>query len=631
MRGEPTRFVTFRRIITMLDRRAAVRRAIALTARETTRSEREVPVVSSKSGGGVRVATPIAAVGARRPTGELRSPLAVLDDGNSPRGGAHGAGKRASDGGGGSGVDARAVGGRGGAKPGVGTKPRSRLSRSRSASDEAAFAPVLSFDEILREIGASDALNAMQKKTLESVYEESLEARSLRVVLENVKDSELELAHEEAKRRDAWAKSLESTIESKWEQRVKEVEKENADLRLEAHRREMSHAATQEELKRVSRLAREAPTAPTKPALVDATVQATDHAAMLAHREEIAALNKKLQAAEMRAEQEARQHELEFNALNDELAAVKETSVRRLQQELVEAKDRAAFYERCSNTADERANNAEATAHALREEFLIVEAEAKSFKSQMVQNAKSAVEEKESIMCALAAAQARASEAENAPFAQKMSLQDVFNPSEISCKCGSVETAQRLSAALADSTSRNTELQSKIAQLQEKLSARLDGASTSFEGVEKLEKRALAAERRLEVARTAMSRYVTESQKCSPAPVVHSTIDDLTPLKHAVERWKDYSDAHPSEDARRNDNVDGESAESSDSEDEFDSPGNHRGVLPTPRLRARVAIRLAHGPAHKIPHGGAYKSTTDEELRRRAKVMGLSTSPFSRH
>jgi len=619
----------------MLDRRAAVRRAIALTARETTtRSEREGPVAGSTRGGSVRVATPIAAVGARRPTGELRSPLAVLDDGNSPRGGASGEGKRASDGAGGTGVHARAVGARGGVKPGVETKPRSRLSRSRSASDEAAFAPVLSFDEILREIGASDALNATQKKTLESVYEESLEARSLRVVLENVKDSELELAHEEAKRRDAWAKSLESTIESKWAQRVKDVEKENADLRLEAHKREMSHAATQEELKRVSRLVREAPTAPTaptKPALVDATVQATDDAAMLAHREEIVALNKKLQAAEMRAAQEARQHELEFNALNDELAAVKETSVRRLQQELVEAKDRVAFYERCSNTADERANNAEATAHALREEFLIVEAEAKSLKSQMVQNAKSAVEEKESIMCALAAAQARASEAENAPFAQKMSLQDVFNPSEISCKCGSVETAQRLSAALADSTSRNTELQSKIAHLQEQLSARMDGASTSVEGVENLEKRALAAERRLEVARTAMSRYVTESQKCSPAPVVHSTINDLTPLKHAVERWKDYSDAHPSEDVRRNDDVDGERTETSDSEDEFDSPGNHRGVLPTPRLRARVAIRLAHGPVHKIPHGGAYKSTTDEELRRRAKVMGLSTSPFSRH
>ena len=130
-----------------------------------------------------------------------------------------------------------------------------------------------------------------------------------------------------------------------------------------------------------------------------------------------------------------------------------------------------------------------------------------------------------------------------------MNLQDVFNPSEISCKCGSVETAQRLSAALADSTSRNTELQSKIADLQERL-----GANTSVEDVENLEKRALAAERRLEIARTAMTRYVTESQKCSPAPVVHSTIDDLTPMKHAVERWKEYSDAHPGEDARPNEN-----------------------------------------------------------------------------
>ena len=46
-------------------------------------------------------------------------------------------------------------------------------------------------------------------------------------------------------------------------------------------------------------------------AMVDATVEATDDTAMLAHREEIAELNKKLRAVEVRAEQEARQHELE--------------------------------------------------------------------------------------------------------------------------------------------------------------------------------------------------------------------------------------------------------------------------------------------------------------------------------
>ena len=302
---------------------------------------------------------------------------------------------------------------------------------------------------------------------------------------------------------------------------------------------------------------------------------------------------------------------------------MKETSVRRLQQELAEAKDRAAFYERCSNTADERANNAEATAHALREEFLIVEAEAKSLKSQMLRNAKSAVEEKGSIMCALAAAQARASEAENAPLAQKMSLQDVFNPSEISCKCGSVETAQRLSAALADSTSRNTELQSKIADLQERL-----GANTSVEDVENLEKRALAAERRLEIARTAMTRYVTESQKCSPAPVVHSTIDDLTPMKHAVERWKEYSDAHPGEDARPNETSD------------------ERARRPIPRTNStRQETIAASYPRRDYALASRFDSHTVLRTKFRTarinapptrssaarKVMGLSTSPFSRH
>ena len=43
---------------------------------------------------------------------------------------------------------------------------------------------------------------------------------------------------------------------------------------------------------------------------------------------------------------------------------------------------------------------------------------------------------------------------------------------------------------------------------------------------------------------------------------------------------------------------------------------------------ARVAIRLTHGPAPKLPPG-AYKPTSDEELRRRAKVMGDSASAHS--
>merc|ERR1712216_775123 len=63
------------------------------------------------------------------------------------------------------------------------------------------------------------------------------------------------------------------------------------------------------------------------------------------------------------------------------------------------------------------------------------------------------------------------------------------------------------------------------------------------EQVEALEERARAAERRVSVARTAMTRYVSESQKCSPAPFVYSTVDDLTPMKRAVENWMEFSGA----------------------------------------------------------------------------------------
>jgi len=344
---------------------------------------------------------------------------------------------------------------------------------------------------------------------------------------------------------------------------------------------------------------------------------------------EILALRRELDIAKTQMERETRAHAEEFDALQDELAKTKEASERRRERELAQIKDRAAFFERCSHTADERANGAEATAHALREEFLMIESEVKKLKEQMARNAEHAAEEKESIMSALAAAQARASESENAPLAQRLSLPEALISGEMPCKCGSVATAQRLSAALADSTTRNTELQAKVTMLENKLEMRSIGDVLDKEQVEALEERARAAERRVSVARTAMTRYVSESQKCSPAPFVYSTVDDLTPMKRAVENWMEFSEAKHANEEDEKREEDEKEEEDKDSDDEFDSPGRHRGMLPTPRLRARVAIRLTHGPAPKLPPG-AYKPTSDEELRRRAKVMGLSVSPFGR-
>ena len=196
-------------------------------------------------------------------------------------------------------------------------------------------------------------------------------------------------------------------------------------------------------------------------------------------------------------ERETRAHAEEFDALQDELAKTKEASERRRERELAQIKDRAAFFERCSHTADERANGAEATAHALREEFLMIESEVKKLKEQMARNAEHAAEEKESIMSALAAAQARASESENAPLAQRLSLPEALISGEMPCKCGSVATAQRLSAALADSTTRNTELQAKVTMLENKLEMRSIGDVLDKEQVEALEERARGGAPRL--------------------------------------------------------------------------------------------------------------------------------------
>ena len=609
----------------MLDRRAAIRRAMEAHAhlnRDGAGRERARGTVA------VAIASPtMATTAGRRPTlaklgtTELRSPLAVLDKNSPERFAANGGGARTPG-------EARRRG-------------KSRLARARSASEETlgraateredGFEAVEAFEEVLGRIGAKAVLSATQRRALEEIYEESLEARSLRVVLENVKDSELALAHAEATARNAWAKSLEEASEEKWATRVEETEKENAKLRLDAHKRDVELVAAKAEAKRLRETRAE------KPKLVNAVVQTeTEVEESSVHKREITAkdaeilaLRRELDIAKTQMERETRAHAEEFDALQDELAKTKEASERRRERELAQIKDRAAFFERCSHTADERANGAEATAHALREEFLMIESEVKKLKEQMARNAEHAAEEKESIMSALAAAQARASESENAPLAQRLSLPEALISGEMPCKCGSVATAQRLSAALADSTTRNTELQAKVTMLENKLEMRSIGDVLDKEQVEALEERARAAERRVSVARTAMTRYVSESQKCSPAPFVYSTVDDLTPMKRAVENWMEFSEAKHANEEDEKREEDEKEEEDKDSDDEFDSPGRHRGMLPTPRLRARVAIRLTHGPAPKLPPG-AYKPTSDEELRRRAKVMGLSVSPFGR-
>lgn len=532
------------------------------------------------------------------------------------------------------------------------------MARSRSASDELAaaasgtdgededFVGVESFAEMLARVGlgARGALRETQRRALEEVYEESLEARSLRTVLENVKEAELEMAREESERRMAWVKSLEDEIEKKWANRVEETERENAQLRVEAHTREIALDASRERTRELSQALEKAPeavrapekkmvTTETQTALLPEAPRVVEAPAPANDKEEVEALKRELAAANARARNEVRQHAGEFDALNDELAA-KDAMIQRLRREVSEMKDRTSFYERCANTADERANNAEANSHALREEFLVLQSDVKKLNEQMHRNAKNAAEEKESIMAALAAAQARASEAEAVPVAAKLNITDALISNETVCKCGSVATAQRLSAALADATERNSELQSKVTMLENKLEMREVSEDVNDDEVERLEKRALAAERRLSVAREAMTRYVSESQKCSPCPTVYNTVHELTPMKRAVEKWIEVSDAKHADEKERDatdveDEDESKEEVDSDSDDEFGTPQRRRGMLPTPRLRARIAIRRTRGPPPKKPLA-AYKPAPGDELCRRARAIGMSDSPFAR-
>ena len=119
-----------------------------------------VPTMHARGGRGRR------AVG----RGELRTPPEILAS-TSPRVEANAGSGR------GGGMEAGTRGGKVTGARGEGMKPRSRLARSRSArADDDAFAPVLSFEEVLRGIGAVDALDETQRKALEGIYEESLEA-----------------------------------------------------------------------------------------------------------------------------------------------------------------------------------------------------------------------------------------------------------------------------------------------------------------------------------------------------------------------------------------------------------------------------------------------------------------------
>ena len=506
---------------------------------------------------------------------------------------------------------------------------KSRLARSTSASDEevravagargaeTTFEPVESVDEVLRRL--SLRLNETQRREFKKIYDECLEAKSLRVAIENVKDTELRAAHRDALRTEEFVRASVDAHEKK-DEKMREMEANIAELRArarESHRELESLRMKNAELIEAERGAR----APQSKKLVSASTQtaavASTQTADDGLKGEMDALRKQLEQAKTRVERESRVHGAEFDALSDELAESREAK-RRLEQEVARMRDEAAFYLRCSNTADERANVAEETACALRDEVLESQAEVKRLKAQIARVEELAAKDKESIMAALASAQARASEAENVPLAQRMNFPEASMASDLPCKCGSVATAKRLSAALMEAAAKNNELQGTIWALENKLAKRATSESTKE--VEALEERARAAERRVEVARVAMQRYVKESQKCSPAPAVYATVDELTPMKRAVERWIEVSEAkHENE----------RETDSEESEDDFDSPPRRLGTLPTPRLRARAAIRRTHGPAPRLPPG-AYKPASDDELRRRAKVMGLSVSPFGR-
>lgn len=508
---------------------------------------------------------------------------------------------------------------------------KSRLARSTSASDEETraadretarrnaetFEPVESVDEVLARMRLK--VNETQRKEFAKIYDECLEAKSLRVAIENVKDTELRVAHREALRMEEFVRASVDAHDKK-DTAIAEASEEISSLKArarESEREVRKLKAENEELARALRLAKKT-ASPGSKKLVSATTQTSLSASTQTRdggqNDQLEALRRELTLANSRVESELRQHDAEFMTLNDELTKARD-AMRALERDLTEAKDASAFYQRCSNTADERANVAEETACALREEVLETRAEMDKLRVQIERNAVLIAKDQESIMAALASAQARASEAENAPLAQRIDFPEASVATDLMCKCGSVATAKRLNAALMDAVTRNTELQSTIATLESKLAHRATEATAQEVGA--LEERANAAERRLEVARAAMTRYVKESQKCSPAPTVANTIDDLTPLKKAVDQWIEVSEAKH------------ECEQGVDSDDEFDSPPRRRGSLPTPRLRARVAIRRTHGPAPKIAPG-AYKPASDEELRRRARVMGLSVSPFAR-
>ena len=655
-RGElkaPLRDAHRRANMTMFHRRDGARDAVARAIRT---AQLLSPLDVAERPSGIAVASPVRAMTTQqghghehqRGRGELRSPLAMLD-GNSPRAKDT---KRASVT-----STSRGAGGAFGMRVRTASKQqrkptaKSRLARSRSASEESLFedddsakaapAPaamtpspsfraVESFDELVNRLRLASALDAYARRELSLVYEESLEARSLRAVLENVKDSELEMAHVEAERRNAWAKSVEEDAERKWASKVREMEKENSTLRVDAHTKDVALEAAKTEAKRLANIVERAPRAtavaaanvsvPEPPkVLMNTSTQTTGK---VANDAEVNTLKHALKQARAQTEREQRQGAKDLDMLNAELAA-KDDIIKRLRHELGETKDRAHFYERCVRSADERANNAEATSHALREEIIVAQGEYTRLKDQMLRSAENAAEEKESIMAALAAAQARANEVEQPPVARHLKTPEAWFNGDVPCSCGSVRTAKRLSAALADATSRNTELQTRVTMLENKIQMRSMSKNVDVEEAEEFEERALAAERRASVAREALTRYVHESQKCSPAPTNYSTIDALTPMK---EEQQEVVELQPTLKASQ---PPVQVEEDTDS-DEFDSPQRHRGTLPTPRLRARVAIRLTHGAPPK-KSVSSYRPSSDEELRRRARIMGLSTSPFSRN
>lgn len=518
--------------------------------------------------------------------------------------------------------------------------PMDAETRSATASDDgndADFGHQESFHDWLTDVGLRAPLDpnrggtlvsARQREELQRVWADAAETETLRRLVENLKDGELEMARHEQMVHEGWCAEFERATETQWRDRV-----EQASAAEENARRELVER---------TRLVDEA----------QGTAVEERRAAQSAN-----AMTNELRSELLKAKAEAGQQTIrtqklyqELRRVHDDLSTTKKelTSVRALKEEAERtarslqngfvAEKQAYERVRDESSAAERNRNAHALEVA-RREIRVLRAAASAVESKLRDTAKDGFDGKNALKQALALREAEAERGRRGANEARAALATaeekvVLLEGKLRELRSAAETKIHDLKRSLQSTKAHATAAETAEAVAEEAAAKMKQRATA--AVAAAEAKALEIKKRAEAAVRAARKETAAAQAAAQA----AQSDNLNTIKklpaddtlrlalervtkaHAVAVTR-YETAEREREALKTELRDTKKM------NEKESIGNkYPQSAVTPRTRSRTSLRLEHG-APVAADSPQDQRSPETELRRRAVAMGLRASPFA--